>query len=316
MKIKQYDSIEELLGGGTARYFAAAFRNYHVHMDTLTKNDDSLLGTIDVCYDGPARPRNEDVHLGSLEYSALAMRLGGHALNQLGMIAPTDIARGFASALDVKISHSLGTGQIPIRCRLLASRNSLNCVQGTCSTIEVDIGGNRCKLTIDHRGGKRYLVLPEAQKIVDTDGETQLYGTGYRTRGLHIDDVEMDVSNHVVRAKFEYDPMFAEESYQGIGTARHMLLPTESIQLFGQLMQALLYQMESTDRERCPNIWLRTMSLRCHRPLFGPSGSAFVHFDRIQRILSGGITWQIIDLSGQVGNYQGKFRVAHQITAT
>ncbi|NGM64423.1 AvrD family protein [Sphingobacterium sp. SGR-19] len=312
MEIKQYDSMEELLGGRTSRYFAEAFRHYHVPMDMLTESGNTITGMINVCYDGPARPRNEDVHLGSLEYTALVMRLGGHALNRLGMIAPSDIARGFASSVDVKISRSLGTGQIPVRCRLLASRNGLNCVQGTCSTIEVDIGGNRCKVTIDHRGGKRYLVLPEAQKMADTDGETQLYGTGYRTRGLHISDVAIDISQRFICATFEYDPMFLEETYEGIGTARHMLLPTESIQLFGQLMQALLYQMDSTDRESCPNIWLRTMSLRCQRPLFGTSGHAFVQFDRIQTIVSGGITWQIIDLTGQVGNYHGRFRVAHK----
>lgn len=306
--------MEELLGGGSTRYFADAFRHYHVHLDQLTKGADSLSGTINVRYDGPLRPRNEDVHLGSLEYTALAMRLSGHALNRLGMIGPSDIARGFASSLDIKISHSVGLGQIPFRCRLLATRNSLSCVQGTCSTIEVDIGGNRCSVTVDHRGGRRYLLLPEAQNMADTDGDAQLYGTGYRIRGLDIGEVEIDVSQRCIRAQFEYDPMFLEESYQGIGTARHMLLPTESIQLFGQLMQALLYQRDSTDRESCPNIWLRTMSLQCQRPLFGASGSAFVQFDRIQRLVSGGNTWQIIDLSGQVGNYNGKFRVAHQKT--
>lgn len=313
MEMKQFDSMEEVLGIAPTRYFAEAFRHYHVRLDELIKNGDSLSGNIHVCYDGPARPRNEGVHLGSLEYTALLMRLGGHALNRLGMIGPCDIARGFASSLDVKVSHSLGTGQFPFRCQLLESRNSLNCVQGTCTAIEVEIGGNRSKIKIDHRGGRRYLILPEVKKMHDTDGSMQLYGTGYRARDLHIADVGINVIQKVARARFEYEPLSAEESYQGIGTARHMLLPTEGIQLFGQLMQALLYQLDSTDRESCPNIWLRSMNLRCRRPLFGTSGSAFVQFDRIQRILSGGHTWQIIDLSGEVGNYQGKFRVAHQI---
>lgn len=313
MEIKQFDSIDELLGGGSTRYFAEAFRHYHIHLEHLTRKQDCLSGTIHVCYDGPGRPRDENVHMGSLEYTALAMRLGGHALNRLGMIGPTDISHGFASSLQVKISHSLGLGKIPFHCRLLESRNSLSCVQGTCSIIEVDIGGNRCRVTVDHRGGRRYLLLPEAQKMTDTDGDAQLYGTGYRIRGLHLGDVGIDVSQKLIRARFQYDPMFAEESYQGIGATRHMLLPTESIQLFGQLMQALLYRMDGTDRERCPNIWLRAMSLRCQRPLFGASGTALVQFDRIQRIVSGGNSWQIIDLSGQVGNYKGTFRVAHQI---
>ena len=313
MEIKQFDNMDELLGDGPIRYFAEAFRHYHMYPDQLTASGDQLAGIINVDYDGPVRPRNEDAHLGSLEYTALAMRLGGHTLNRLGMIDPSDIARGFASSLDIKISHPLGIGQVPFHCRLLESRNSLNCVQGTCSTLEITVGENRLKLTVDHRGGRRYLLLPETQKMHDSDGSTQLYGTGYRIRSLQIGEVGIDTSQKLIRSTFRYDPIFEEESYQGIGAARHMLLPTESIQLFGQLMQALLYQMEGTDRERCPNIWLRSMNLWCRRPFFCQGGSASVRFDRIQRIPSGGNIWQVVDLSGQVGNYYGKFRVAHQI---
>lgn len=316
METQIFDTMDSLLGDGRQRYFAHGFRDFAMRIASCTTGLREISGMLEVSYAGPERPCGEAPHLGSIEYMALALRLGGHALNRLYRLGLDDLGRTFASSVRIKIGRTLAPGSISFRCRLLESRTSLHAMRGTYSTVEVDIGGNTCRLRLDHSGGGQYRRLPGDQTMADGDGGRQLFGEGYRGRVLDLSDILVNTAERKVTARYRCYPSGVPTDYQGLSTAAHLLLPTEALQAFGQLMQALLYSMDRTDRDRCPNIWLRSLSLSCERPSSATSGNASVRFDRIERVRSQGQDWQVIDLSGEVGIYRGSFRVAHQMEGT
>lgn len=306
--------IDELLGSGETHYFAEGFRQFATSITSMGICDEEISGELRVSYYGPTRPRGEEVHLGSVEYLAIACRLVSHAINRIVRIGIADMNRSFLRAYELKLKNSVFMGALPYYCRVISTESTRHSIQGSLSVFEIGIAGNIARMTVDHRGGARYRTLPQEQCLKEQD--EQLHNLGYRIRTLEVDRVSMDIASKTISAAITYDPNWEEDQLLGIGSARPMLLPTEATQVFGQLMQALLYKIDGTDRQRCGNIWLRRMELSCERPQFDEKCSAYVQFDHIRKLTARGEKWQLVDLSGNVGKVYGNFQVAHQITGT
>lgn len=307
----QTTNMAALLGDPAERYFSEGFKHFDIRFASFDRTDSTISGMLLASYHGPARPRGEAVHLGSIEYLAVALRLGSIALNHIGRIGLADIARSFMSSYSIKVQETLYLGEIPFSCTLLSSERDMKSSQGSRAYFGITIGANKITMGVDHRGGGRYRMLPEEETL--SPRHEQMHSLGYRYSEVDIDLVAVEPSLAKISAEVSYRSRLEENILHGFSSARELLLPTDATQVFGQLMQALLYGMEGTDRQKCPNIWLRKMALACDWPTLSSSCPAEVKFDRIRRVAKDGRQWQLIELSGNVGSYEGKFEVAHEI---
>lgn len=304
-------TMDSLLGRSDERYFGDVFRGFFIRILSMEQQADRLTGQLKVDYIGPRRPHGEAPHLGSIEFTALAMRLASHTLNRLGRINIADTNRAFLRHYEFSGKEILYTGTHSFCCRLLSSEMDLQSTQGSTSVFEIAIDSSRTLVTIDHRGGSRYLKLPEKETL--SVALEQLYSAGYKYTALDIGPVKTDVHAQQISAPITYSYLLGANSLHGIGSARDALLATDAIRVFGQLMQVLLYELENSDRHNCANIWLRRMELRSERPLFTGEAEASVRFENIRKISKGDNNWKLIALSGTVGNFFGKFEVAFEV---
>lgn len=305
---KNFDS---LLGRSDGRYFGDVFRSFYTHITKLEVVEDEIHGELSVIYIGPSRPRDEPPHIGSIEYLALALRIATYGLNQLGKINIADTNRTFLRSYTISLRDSLPIGKYPFRCRMLRSAMDYNSIQGSASLFEIQMGSNVALIEVDHRGGIRYGTLPKKETI-DWHFE-QLHSVGYKSTALQIEIGDMDVALKKISARVTSRYLFEENSLHGIGSSRDALLSTDATRVFGQLMQVLLFEIVGTDRFSCNNIWLRKMELKSERPLFTGNAEANIIFDQIREVRKNGQQWQLIKLSGTVGNFTGQFEVAHLI---
>lgn len=306
MKTK-HNSIDYFLGTPDSRYFGDGFRTFCFDINVLSVSDHEISGLIHSQYLGGNRPRNEEVHLGSVEFLALAMRLGTYGLNRLGKLGIADTNRAFLSHYNLKAKKVLKISAIAFYCRMCSSNAEIDSLQGSRSLFEINIGGNIAVLELDHCGGTRFGSLPDWETIAYD--RPQLHCTGYKQSTLTIQEIEVDLENLHITAVVLHKHPRSSEPLDGVGSASMALLGTDAVRVFGQLMQVLLYTTEGTDRIRCPNIWLRKMELRSERPLLEHSVQASVRFHRIRKIKYKGECWQLIELSGIVGNFIGNFEV-------
>ena len=300
-----------LLGDPAARYFSEGFKHFDLRITSFDRTDSTISGMLHANYHGPTRPRDEAVHLGSIEYLALALRLGSISLNHVGRIGLADISRSFMSSYSIKVQETIHLGEIPFSCTLLSSERDMKSLQGSRAYFEVTVGANKMTMGVDHRGGGRYRKLPEEEVMYPK--HEQMHSLGYRYSEVEIDQVSVEPLLSKISAVVSYGSRLEENILRGFTSARELLLPTDATQVFGQLMQALLYEMDGTDRNKCANIWLRKMELSNTWPTRMSPCEAEVTFGRIRRVTKDGRQWQLIELSGIVGSYEGKFEVAHEI---
>lgn len=312
MKTQSTADMDSLLGRSDERYFGDIFRSFYMHIRSFEIDGDSVYGELQTSYIDPARPHGESAHLGSIEYLALTLRLATHGLNRLARINIADTNRAFLRSYKIILAQSLYTGIHTFKCRMLRSEQNRTSMQGSISLFEITIDNIRSVIEVDHRGGMRYGRLPADETISDTI--EQLHSIGYKHTTLEIKDILVDTNHLEASAKVFNKYLFEENCLHGIGSARDALLPTDATRIFGQLMQALLYTLEGTDRHSCPNIWLRRMELYTQRSLFTGQAAAHIHFDRIRHVKTGNQHWKAVKLSGTVGNFMGSFEVAHKLS--
>lgn len=306
-------ATDRLLGNTEERYFGEGFKYFNSSIVEFKVEDSKITGKIKCSYYGPARPRNEAAHLGSIEYLSLALRIASYGLNRMGYYKLQVVNYSFLCRYSLTISKTLEMGTHPFTCRLLHSKWDDNCMQGTVSTFEISIGKNKIIIGVDHSGGGRIINLPP-QETLSLDMEN-MHSLGYKHTALQLDDITYKLAKKQIECSLQYKQLTAEGTMQGIGSSRESLLSTDATRVFGQLMQILVYKLHKSDRTQCPNIWLRKMTLKLDRQHFSGSTQAIVTFDQIREVKQGDKLWNLISLSGTVGNYEGKFEVAYEVNA-
>src|SRR5690606_30353960 len=109
----------------------------------------------------------------------------------------------------------------------------------------------------------------------------QLHSIGYKSTEIKFSTLEIDIDRKSICTSILYKHLLQENTFNGVGSARNNLLPTDAIRIYGQLMQVLLYKLSNNDRNTCPNIWLRKMKLLQDRPLFKEKIDASLIFEDI-----------------------------------
>jgi len=310
MHTKFFTTIEEALGHAKDRYFGLAFKAYKLRLLSFSIETDKISGKISIIYNGPSRPRNESVHLGSIEYTALSLLFAGYGLSKILGLSLDQINMASMYELSFKIKKIVETGETPFEIKLEKNRLHYSSKQGTLSTFIIRISTTVIRITIDHQ--RRYYHWLTARQSLDPFSE-QLYTIGYKQREVDIHSIVLNTVSNKIKGQFTCKSQIRENEIDGLCSTRFNILPTDALLVFGQLMQTLLYQKLDANRKECPNIWLRSMNLLNKTPLLEEQCTTQLTFNAIKELRQRHETWQIIDLSGTVGTYEGFFQIAHKL---
>ncbi|MBE8721358.1 AvrD family protein [Sphingobacterium pedocola] len=307
---KQFQHIDQVLGNSSVRYFAEGYRYYDIQVHEGILKDRELAGQVSFNYCGPERPRGEEVHVGSIEFTALALQLASHALYLMIGLSNEQISSAALSDLHIKLRSPQYLMATSYRVKVVSSTQSAESVPGTRSTFAITIGTqNSILIAIDHQRPYYRYLDPQQRLCLDCE---QLYSSGYKNREIHIEKVNLITEQNRASAYIRSIVTEGSPMEKGIGSTRHMWLPTDALIVFGQLMQALLFTQLGIDRLRCPNIWLRQLTLASGRPIFEDHCDGAILFHDSREVNRENQKWQLISLSGTVGNYRGKFQVGFQ----
>lgn len=304
-------SIEHILGNPEERYFGNGFRFFSIDLKNIEFFPNIIEGQAIVKYNGPPRPHGDTPHVGSIEFMTFSLRICSYAINRLCRINIADTNRAFLKKYSMQICNSLAIGTHNFTCKVLSTSPNTSSLQGYISQVEIQFENNvKIKVTIDHRGYSTHRSLPE-NEIIDINLD-QLHSHGYKSTEINFSPLDINLDTRTIATEVFYKHLLEENTFIGLGSARNNLLPTDAFRIYGQLMQAYLYQLYNYDRTICQNIWLRKMHMTQERPYFKEKIKASVFFEDIRTITLDGTVWKLIKLNGCVGNYIGSFQVAHK----
>ena len=302
-----------ILGDQNERYFSSGFSkfNYYIH-HFLFSAEKELTGSFRVKYNGPARPRGEQPHLGSMEYTAMAIFLAEGMLSAYLRLTERELAMAVPYYLLLNIhapSKLEGQTDIQFSCRVVNTENSLKAINIGLTTLEIRISDCDIRFVVDHPGPTQ---ITAKKGFVWPSGSRWLYKDIYKERSLNINQLDVNPTAETIAAKIEH-PKNYQKNPLGISSSKNILTPLDYLSVTGQLMQVLLYDILQTSRTICPNIWLRSMEINFSRPYQLSAYTARIHFKSRRAISLKGKQWQLIDLSSDMANMQGSFRICHQM---
>ncbi|MCA5004062.1 AvrD family protein [Sphingobacterium bovistauri] len=304
-------TIEQILGKSEKRYFSNGFRYFNIDLENLEIFSKEIYGQIAVKYNGPKRPHGEPIHIGSIELMAFSLRISTSVLNRLCKINITDTNRAFLKTFSIQIYNCMPIATYNFIAKILSTSSDKNSLQGYISHLEIQFENHaKIKVTVDHRGYSTHKSL-EKDELISLEYE-QLHSIGYKSTQINFAPLEINLDSKTITTTVLYKHLLLENTFDGIGSARNNLLPTDALRIYGQLMQSLLYKLTNSDRKNSQNIWLRKMHLFQERPLFKETINASITFEDTREITLSGIKWNLIKLNGTVGNYIGTFQLAQK----
>ncbi|PJJ77361.1 avirulence D protein (AvrD) [Sediminihabitans luteus] len=244
-------TLEDLLGPSTGRYFAAGYRHVEHALEvsgwlpSAGEYGPTWSGSARVSYpaawsvgtDGtPRRP-----HLSSVDAIALTV-LAAERL--VGADAPGRWVR----AIELRASHEPCWELDDVPLALVAQETDLGlCVHGTVGTIRTAV-----------------IMTPPALEASATPSIGSVYGGSARrtTNRTVVDPIDHETCSVRSVRSFATDDPTDLGPVGGLESAyRPALTVIDHLVTMGQLVQALVQGLNSTDRDRMSNLWMRTMRI-------------------------------------------------------
>lgn len=309
---KYYTEIDSYLGNGDSRYFSQGFKHFEFDLHTVKLSEEGFTASITVSYKGPGRPRQENPHLGSIEYSAIALYLAEVHMVKISRLTRSELARAFPRGFQVKINKEItivpNIEEISVECHQLSSKLTLDSLNGSLTVLIIKIGRTACRITLDHPG-------PSQVKLRENDWPIEdgtMYSRSYRDRDTEISKIEFDESKEQISCTVKVTQNLFQE-LNGLGTSFDHIILTDLIGTTGQLMQVLLFRLLKTEREKCPNIWLRSMDIKFERPEKRENYRAKVNLSDRKMLKMGDHTYHSFSVISKIGNMDARFNVCHKI---
>lgn len=307
------ESLDSVLGPTQTRYFSYGFSRFHFQvLNFHLKGRDRMLGSFCVQYDGPARPQQQTVHLGSIEYLAMGLFLAEGILIKQMRLTRHEINRSLLKRLSIHIKKSQDLNpqlEVPFAISIVESYQDLNSINIGLTSLQLKIQDTQMRIVIDHPG-------PTQIDLRDFElwpfSNDSLHQDLYRFRELELEQIHLDQSEESISAQLLHPQTYGLDTW-GFSAYDNPLSPLDSVRISGQLMQVLLYALISSNRKACPNIWLRSMDIDLMRPYRLERYRVDLQFNQRQQTMLRGKPWQTISLSSQIGNMNANFKICHEM---
>ncbi|MDR1552684.1 MAG: hypothetical protein LBS69_04380 [Prevotellaceae bacterium] len=302
--------IENILGPKKDRYCSNGFRNVRFSFANIAFSDSVLNGNVCVDFSKKWSSKKDDrqmPHLGTTEYVSISILLTELYLRLSMGFGSRDIAVSWVKQVRLKSMPEINRESIqPFHIR---KQNE-------------DDRQSAFKIVIGHM--LMYVIIAHPLKHVQTVDpyfnfadylcglHKNFHYNGYREINHDVHNVQINPVGYEASGDILLQP--AMNKFNGIGSAYYPTMDIASfILVSGQLIQALLYNLDNMRREDSGNMWLRSLDIRYPSPLPPDNLTEHIRCETFKKIPLKGQIWRVADIAMCMGNIEATFNMTHQI---
>jgi hypothetical protein len=197
---------------------------------------------------------------------------------------------------------------ISVSGKLISTEKIENSTNWYASTFEIHINRTSIKIKVNHPVNFWFKVTGNTPVEINKSG---IYSTGYKERHHSIERIFIDEETMKCSASVSIQDKYCCKS--GIGSQYQGTVITDIIIISGQLVQALFYTIEKTNRREAGNIWLKEFEVTIDKPESETSYNAELSFEDIKVLKKGDEIWKSILFISKLGEIASKIKMVSKI---
>jgi len=310
METNCIEKISDFLGNEDERYFSCGFRHVNVNYASLTYREKSLIGNVTVTSEWNKKS-GKSAHLGTIEYIAIASSLCEQILKTEFSLTSQEIMSSWICYFKTKIQACIDLTEntaIPVLGKLISTEKVQDSFNQYVSDFEIHINSTVIKIRINHPINFWFKVISCNRITIDKSG---IFSLGYKEREHSITNILIDEELMKCSASVSIQDKCCCK--RGIGSKYQGTLITDIIIISGQLVQALFYTIEKTNRSEGGNIWLKEFEVAIENPENDMSYDACLIFSDVKDLKKGNETWKSVLFTSELGNISSKIKMVSKI---
>jgi hypothetical protein len=302
--------IEDILGAKKDRYCSNGFRNVRYSFANIVFSDRILKGEISVDFSkkwSSKKNSQQMPHLGTAEYVSIAILMIELYLRLVMGFDSREIAVSWVKQMKLKSMPKINRKKIqPFHICQQKEKDGQ-------STFEILTGHMLTHVIIAHPQRHIHTINPYFNFADYLSGlHRSFYYEGYKEVNHDVHNVQINSAGYEASGDIPIQP--AGNKLNGIGSAYYPAMDIVSfILVSGQLIQALLYNLDNMRREDSGNMWLRRLYLRYPSPLSPNNLTEHIRCETFKKIPFNGQIWRVADISIRMGTIEAMFNMTHQI---
>jgi hypothetical protein len=310
MDTRYIENVTDFLGKGDDRYFSCGYKHFDFEYGNLTYHDKMLTGTV-LCQYNWDKKRNKHLHLGTVEYIALAATICEQILEAEFNLSPGEIASSWISYFKMKIQTCIDLSEskrISVSGKLISLYKAEKGVNYYKSSFEVRINHTVIKIEINHPIYIWFNISPDFTGSINASA---MYCTGYKRRNHQIKNIVLNEALMNCTATVSIEDYSCQKS--GLDSHSCGTMLTDIILISGQLVQTLFYTLEKIDRKQANNLWLKEFEVSVKQPDCRMDYEAKVSFEDVKTFKKGNETWKSVQFKSELGSIVSKIKMVSQI---
>jgi hypothetical protein len=310
-------SIEEILGNPKNRYFSNGFLNVKFDYKDLYFKNHSIECNLLFSFNQLWSQKNQQFlkpHVGIVEYYTTSVFFTEFLLKAYLGLNDEDISRSWVSFFSVKSRPSVLTDEENIHFKAqLINTSPLNIRSSHFlnfkSIVNIEFGKMKILIDINHpvqQPGKSQTCLPV---IIDHG----LYKTGYKQVSHRIKNIELDLANLSVSSEINLSGQIPPDQCRGIGRNYRSCMISDHYLTTGQLMQVLLYEMDSISREESNNMWVREVKTYYPEPIPRPVSFNTLQATETNIVRMKNENWRLATIKAMHDSITSYIKVSHKL---
>lgn len=302
--------IDEILGLGEKRYFGAGYKQVKHDLCNIHIDPESKRFNAEVSIHYPSNWSNKETskelkpHLSTIDAYIISSQLVEAFISYCKILTKSEIKNSWIRKLSIKSGKNSinDLHDIPLEGILEGTQGAINSLNGSISTFKIIIAGFSISLELDH---------PPIKKITNFDvgyfnsidhilnyRETSYYGGQYKN--LHHDIIINNSNKQLLRADINIIKSPEYFTHDNLGAKfSDFYNPLDILISCAQLCQVLMYKIDELDRKNTKNLWMRSITVYCPKPLLKEGDlPVTVSVDKSKRFKKSGSEWRMADLSG------------------
>jgi hypothetical protein len=304
------EKISDFLGCEDERYFSSGFKYVDVEYENFTYQRNLLTGKVIVGLNWNKKT-DKSAHLGTVEYISIASSLCEQILKSEFSLSSREIMSSWICYFKTKIQsciHLTENKVIGVSGKLTSTEKIQDSMNRYVSAFEIRINNTVIKVGINHPVNLWFKAIDGNPVKMNKQG---IYSIGYKERNHSIECVFIDEKNMKCTASVSIQDKYRCKS--GIGGKYQGMLITDIIIISGQLVQALFYTIEKTNRHDGGNIWLKEFEVTINNPENEMSYDAKLSFEDVKVLKKGNETWKSVLFTSELGKICSNIKMVSKV---
>jgi len=321
---EHYDSVDEILGDPTTRYFGSGYRNVQQHLSegVIDTIEGSAIAVARVSYPdhwSSKKDRELVPHLSSIDGFVLAIQLVEAYLREAFGLDDDSARECWIQHCTIKSGQAPTTDleRIPATLTLASTKLDPNAMFGRYSDFRVKVGSLGLDLVIDHPIVSERRVRAIFADVEDTLGAAcdRYYGDGFKQNQVAVRHLELNsvVDRASATVSVAHSPVPVNRGLSG-NYLPFIAIP-DALVGTAQIAQAVLYRRDNLTRATSRNMWMRKISVTIPRPAFDTTFGIKTWIAHSSVLSIGESRWRTARFKVTLPSMTSEFSLAHELPA-